>query len=363
MRARGDTLARWRAVAAGPAVALLALVAALVTTRAAGIGVRDPDHVAAQYVMLVGLGVVGLVGLDVVLRAWSRAGSLPPPRRLVSEVRRERWTRGRCGAVAAAVAGFYLTYFAYRNLKGVVPLLDTGDLYDARLARVDRALLGGHEPARLLHDLLGTGIASHVLSGFYVAFIVFLPLTIGVALVFSRDLRSGLLYTTAQSINWLVGAASYFLLPSLGPVYAHPAQFAGLAHSEVTHLQSVLMDQRLEFLRDPAHAAPQAVAAFASLHISMSFTAALAAQLLGAGRRLRIALWGWLAVTTVGTLYLGWHYLVDDLGGLLLGAAALTLASAVTGISLRGRHPAGDRRLAARPARGEPAGVLGAASR
>ena len=47
----------------------------------------------------------------------------------------------------------------------------------------------------------------------------------------------------------------------------------------------------------------------------MSFTAALAAQMLGVGRRLRIALWVWLAVTTVGTVYLGWHYFVDDIAG------------------------------------------------
>ena len=55
----------------------------------------------------------------------------------------------------------------------------------------------------------------------------------------------------------------------------------------------------------------------------MSFTAALAAQLLGLGRRLRIALWVWLAVTAVGTIYLGWHYVVDDIAGVLMGAAAL----------------------------------------
>lgn len=355
MRRRPDKAARWRAAAAGPLVAVLALASALLATSAAGIGVRDPDHVAAQYVALVGLGVAGLIGLDVVVRAWLRTRSFPPARGVVAEVRRERWTLARGGAVAAAVAGFYLTYFAYRNLKGVVPLLQTGELYDDRLANLDRGLLGGHDPARLLHELLGTGLASHVLSSFYVAFIVFLPLTIGAALVFSRDLRAGLLYTTAQSINWVVGAASYFLLPSLGPVYAQPGTFAGLAHSEVTHLQAVLMDQRLAFLRDPAHAAPQAVAAFASLHISMSFTAALAAQLLRAPRRLRITLWSWLAVTAVGTLYLGWHYLVDDLGGVVLGAAALTLASALTGIELRGRRQAGAVR--------SPAGALTASTR
>ncbi len=199
-------------------------------------------------------------------------------------------------------------------------------------------MFGGHDPAALLHSLLGTGVQTHVLSAAYVAFIVFLPLTIGIALVFSRDLQAGLFYTTAQSINWLLGAASYFLLPSLGPIYADPGAFAHLPVSEVTHLQGILLDQRLDFLRDPATGTPQSIAGFASLHISMSFTAAVAAHLLGLGRRLKIALWIWFAVTTANTIYLGWHYVLDDLGGVVLGAMALVLAAALSGVDLRKRR-------------------------
>ena len=114
----------------------------------------------------------------------------------------------------------------------------------------------------------------------------------------------------------MLGAASYFLLPSLGPIYYEPQAFAHLPHSEVTRLQDMLLDQRVEFLIHPATATPQSIAAFASLHISMSLTAALAAHLLGLGRRLKIGLWIWLALTTLATVYLGWHYVLDDLGGI-----------------------------------------------
>ena len=129
-------------------------------------------------------------------------------------VRRERWTLRRSLAAGSALLGFYVTYMAYRNLKSVVPLLRPGDLFDRQLAGLDRSLFGGHDPAALLHHLMGTGVATHVLSAAYVAFIVFLPLTIGIALVFSRDLRAGLFYTTAQSINWLLGRRQ--LLPAAG---------------------------------------------------------------------------------------------------------------------------------------------------
>ena len=137
-----------------------------------------------------------------------------------------------------------------------------------------------------------------------------------------------------------------------GPIYFDPGAFASLPASEVTNLQAILLDQRVAFLNDPAASTPQSIAAFASLHISMSFTAALTAQLLGVGRRLRIALWVWLAVTAVGTVYLGWHYVVDDIAGVLMGAAALGLARVATGVDL-GRRGCGAResgpRAAVRP--------------
>ena len=67
----------------------------------------------------------------------------------------------------------------------------------------------------------------------------------------------------------------------------------------------------------------------------MSFTAALAAHLLGLGRRLKIALWVWFGVTMLGTIYLGWHYVVDDVAGVILGTIALILAGLITGIDPR----------------------------
>jgi membrane-associated phospholipid phosphatase len=327
--------ARWRDTVAGPVVAIVTVLAALLTTHAVGLPLRDPDHVAALYLALVGFGVVVLVGLDIVVRAGRRSGSFPPSRAAMRRIRRERWTVGRGLTVGSALVAFYVTYMAYRNLKSVVPLLRPREVFDRQLADLDRSLFGGHDPGALLHTFLGTGVQTHILSAAYVAFIVFLPLTIGLALVFSRDLQAGLFYTTAQSINWVLGAASYFLLPSLGPVYADPTAFAHLPASEVTHLQSVLLDQRLEFLRDPATGTPQSIAGFASLHISMSFTAAVAAHLLGLGRPLKIGLWIWFAVTTANTIYLGWHYVLDDLGGVILGAIALALAAALSGVDLR----------------------------
>jgi hypothetical protein len=324
-----------RMVAAGPIIAIASMVAALVATGAAGIPLRDPDHVAGRrLVMLLGL-VLALVALDVVVRASRRSPGLLPSRALMAEIRRERWTLRRGLIVGVTLISFYASYFAYRNLKSVVPLLRPNELFDRQLADWDRALFGGNDPAALLHTLLGTGFATHALSGAYLLLFVFIPVTLAAALVFSPNLQAGLFYASAQSLNWLLGAASYFLLPSLGPIYTDPGVFANLPVSDASKLQELLLDQRIEFLRDPAIGTAQSIAAFASLHVSIFFTGALAAHILGLGRRLQIAAWVLVALTTTSTIYLGWHYVVDDIGGVVLAVMAIGLARALTGFDAR----------------------------
>ena len=326
----------WRGVVAGPVVAVVTLVAALLATRAAGVPLRDPDGVAGRRLVWVVCLVVLLVVLDVVVRAGRRSGTLTPSRAAMRSVRGERWSWHRGVAVGSALVSFYISYLAYRNLKSVVPLLRPGELFDRQLADFERGLFGGNDPAALLHSVLGTGVQTQVLSIVYVFFIFFVPLSLALAVVFSPNLPGGLFYATAASLNWPLGAASYLLLPALGPVYAEPASFAHLPASDASALQGVLLDQRLEFLRDPvASGAAQSIAAFASVHISMIFTAAVAAHLLGLARRLRIGLWVLLAATTAATIYFGWHYVIDDLVGVVIGLAALALARVLTGFEPR----------------------------
>ena len=325
----------WRLVFAGPLIAVATTVAALIATGAAGVTFRDPDNVAALYVLEVGAGVALLVGIDIFLRARRLTGARWPSRAAMGAVRRERWTPRRAGIVAIAIVAFYASYLAYRNLKSVVPLLRPDDLFDAELADIDRVMFLGNDPAALLHGLFGTGASAHVISTLYIAFIVFLPLSLGVALVFAERLRTSLFYAAALGANWIIGAATYLMLPALGPIYFYPQWFSDLPYTETTYLQNLLMSDRVTFLADPATGTPQAIAAFVSLHISISFTALLAAYLFGAGKRLKQGLWIWLGITTVATVYLGWHYFIDDVAGLLVAVAALAVARLITGYDPR----------------------------
>ena len=325
---------------ASPLVAIATMATALLATGEAGVPLRDPDNVTGNRLVMALSLILALFAIDIVARAWRRSEGRGPTWSALVEVRREQWTLHRWLAVGGAIAAFYVTYLAYRNLKSVVPLLRPDELFDRQLAGFDRGLFFGHDPAALMHDALGTGLATHAFSFTYMLFFLFIPGTLAVALVFSRNLHGGLFYATALSLNWLLGAASYFLLPSLGPIYAEPAAFSALAGTDAGRLQAVLLEQRAEFLHDPALGTAQSIGAFASLHVSIFVTAALATHLLGLPRTIKAIAWVLVALTVGATIHLGWHYVADDFGGVAIAVLALALARLLTGIDLRAARTA-----------------------
>jgi hypothetical protein len=321
-----------RSMLAVPIVAVVTVIFALICTHAAGVGFGDPDHVGARRLAMVWGFAAALVVVDIVVRAGRRMHTLRPSMRAIRDVRRERWTRHRGVAVTGALVGFYVTYVAYRNLKSIVPLLRPDELDDKQLAHADRIFFGfGTDPAELLHRLLDVEISTPVLSTVYVMFVVLLPISLAGALVFAPDLRAALFFATALAADWTLGAASYLILPARGPIYYVPDHFAQLPDSHASYLQALLLDERREFLADPyVKGAAQNIAAFASLHCALLFTAAMAAQLLGCRRTLRIALWVLFVVSAVATVYLGWHYVIDDVAGVGIGLLALGIACHLT---------------------------------
>ncbi len=330
-----------RGAIAGPAIAVAALAAAFAATNAAGVPLRDPGGVTVRRLIIALVLAAVLAVLDVVVRAARRDRRVRPSRATLTAVRRERWTTGRALPIAGAILAFHVTYFAYRNVKSVVPLLAPGELHDRRLGEIDRSLFFGSDPASLLHSLLGTGVSAHVLSEIYLLFFAFVPLALTLALVCSTKLESGLFFATALSLNWVLAAISYRLLPSLGPIYADPRTFGDLPATGVSKLQTTLIEHRASFLQDPqAGGAAQSIGAFISLHTSLFFTAAVASHLLGYPKPVRAAIWLGLAGTATATVYFGWHYVLDDIGGVLVALLSLALARVITGVRPRAiRHP------------------------
>jgi hypothetical protein len=331
------------AIGLAAAFATLTVAVALI----ADLPLRDPDGLVGPAGVRLPVLVALLFCLDVipraVARAWRGGGSAL---RALREVVGERWTVHRAAIALIGLVSFYVTYASYRNLKSFLPMLTDG-LHDRSLLELERVAALGVDPATILHQVLGTGVAAHALSGVYLFFLIFIPISLGAALVWSRDLHRGLWYVTALGINWILGTAVYFLLPTMGPVFVEPTLFAALPTTGVSELQAVLLAERAEVLAGPqATEAIGGIAAFPSLHVSIAFTAAAIASLVGLPRWVSASLWGFMGLTTVATIYFGWHYVLDDIAGVAIGAVAVWGGALATGHDL----PAAVRRQLARPA-------------
>ncbi|GAA2720042.1 phosphatase PAP2 family protein [Cellulomonas aerilata] len=306
--------------------ALAVLVAVL-----AGLPLRDPDGFLGPSYVRLPLIILAMIALDVVPRVLHRR---PAGRRLrdaTLEVLRERWPVSRLAVVAAGLATFYVAYVAYRNLKSFLPFVRQ-HLSDATLVRTDAFFAFGHQPGNVLHELLGTGVAADVLSWVYIFFLTFVPFSLAAALVWSTKLARGAWYATALSFNWIIGTVSYYAVPSLGPIYVERFRFADLPSTAVSDLQNALWNNRLEVLAGPhATQSVHGIAAFASLHVSIVFTAALIAHLVGMPRVVRIAMWVFVALTALATVYFGWHYVVDVIAGFGVGGLSVWLAFVAVG--------------------------------
>lgn len=315
-------------------------VATLVIAWVYDLPIRDPDSAVGPAYIWVPVVLVAAFLTDVVPRSLWRARNPVRLPRAALEVVRERWTWAHVRFALLGLGAWYITYAGFRNLKSFVPFVNR-HLWDGVLEDVDRLLFFGHDPAVLLHDLLGTGAAAHFFSFIYVAWIVMVPASLVVALVWSRDARAGAWYVTAIAVDWVLGVTTYFLVPSLGPIYARPETFDGLAETGVTGLQRMMMEERHEVLVNPFTTdAVQTIAAFASLHVGISVTMCVMAELLRLHKGVRIFLWVFLALTVVATVYFGWHYFVDAIGGAALGVAGIWIAAKGTGNVLR-RRPVG----------------------
>ncbi|MEA2449934.1 MAG: hypothetical protein QOG63_1866 [Thermoleophilaceae bacterium] len=332
-----------RAIVAAPLIGLLTFATMLAASMQLDLPVRDPDGaVLGSPLVLIAVVMVVFIALDVVPRALFRSRkALGRFGATAKGIFQDRWTLKRLAIVVAALLGFYLTYVGYRNLKSFLPFATHAN-HDQSLFQLDRDLSFGHDPGTLLHDLLGTGLAAYVLSVVYVFFLMFVPLSLGAAVVWQRRLHGGLWYVASMNICWVLGTISYYALPSLGPAFIEPQLYAGLPNTGVTALQQALLEHRSEVIASP-HAADgvQSIAAFASLHVAIVLMAALIATLLVVRRAIRVSLWVFLALTCLATIYFGWHYLVDDVAGAAIGIIAVVLGAAATGHRLR---PSGARR-------------------
>jgi membrane-associated phospholipid phosphatase len=298
-------------------------VVTAVKSEAIGIPLRDPSGSMFRgrltyAVMLFAIFAV----VDVGIRAARRG----PSRSTVAAVARERLSLDRVALIAAALLAYQTIYVCYRNLKSWDSFNTPRD--DDLLA-FDRWLFFGHSPAVLLQDLLGRGVAAHVLAAVYESFSSIVMASIVASLVFVGRIRDGYVFVTSAAILWILGVAAYYLIPSIGPFWSAPQEFAKLSRTPVTSAQETYLAERAHLLQHPgAGDAFASLSAFASLHTAFTFLILLGAYYYRL-RVLAIVLAVYFVGVVTATVYFGWHFVSDDVAGVVMAALALLLGRLV----------------------------------
>jgi hypothetical protein len=318
----------WRRAARLWAVVAVFIGIGIARSVQVGIPFRDPH--GAYLLTRVGLTAAIFAGL-VVLDGFVRCGHPRSVRSTLLAVR-SRWTPRRLALAWSALLAYHLTYFTYHNLK-------SWDVFnaprDTMLTEWDRWLFFGHSPAVLLHDLLGQHIAAWVLMVWYETFPTLVVVAFPAAVALAPRMRDAYVGIAAFVWVWILGTASYYAIPSLGPFHEAPGDFAGLPHMPILDTQAQYLAQRNDLLAYPHSADAFAqISAFASLHVAVT------AAILGLAwwhrlRRTTAVMAVFLAGTSVATVYLGWHFVVDIPAGLLIAALAWLLAPLTVGVRRR----------------------------
>ena len=75
----------------------------------------------------------------------------------------------------------------------------------------------------------------------------------------------------------------------------------------------------------------QSVAGFASLHCAITLLLALMVQYTIRSKAAKIVVWVNFGLTVVATLYFGWHYIADDLAGIVIAMVSFYVGGVASG--------------------------------
>jgi membrane-associated phospholipid phosphatase len=210
---------------------------------------------------------------------------------------------------------FVVIFLGWEAMRGIAD--KTGFTpHVSDLAQLETNLFGGHLPTAVLQQALNAGTAGRVLSYAatvtYFAHFVF-PLAVGMVL-WLVDRVQFVRFTTALMGMALVAFVIFLLVPTAPPWYAEQ-------HGFISGFQKII-GTTLPSAVSPYYNSlnPNPVAAFPSLHAAFPFLGFLALR-----RVYPRAAWiafAWCVAVWFSVVFLGEHYFVDVIGGVVLASIA-----------------------------------------
>jgi hypothetical protein len=313
---------------------------------------QDPDgFIGPSYLRLPTVLALGF-GIDLLPRTlWVARFNPARMPGVFRERLRTHWSRERVVLVVTGILSFYITYVSYRNLKSQLPFIEgRTHKFDRPLFSLDKALFLGKEPAIVLHNVLGDGISAEFLSSVYLWFLPLVPVALAAWLVWSRNLGFGYWFATSQCLAWSLGTVSYYALPTLGPGFQHPWLYTTIDNTNAGRLMNSLANSRVWAVNTSAPSLLDTtnqlsgVAGFASLHIAITLLVTLMIQYTTTLRWLKIVFWVNTCLTSVATVYFGWHYVADDVAGVAIALVSFYVGGWASGQSFA-RHRVSETQL------------------
>lgn len=212
------------------------------------------------------------------------------------------------------LSAMIVMFAEFAILKNLIPHLAASS-WDAWLVESDRFLCGGKMCSEVLLSWLGPGALESV-SGHYLFFFRYLSLVatffvVAVPRKVTQECLCALIAAYLFGILWVYG------MPSTGPVFVHSELYAFMADGQIAGLQRGLLESQGQVYL---------ISGLPSLHVAVVVIGSL--FLWRVSRLLAGASWAFTMLTINSTVYLGWHYVLDDVAAVMLAFGVVWLARA-----------------------------------
>ncbi|HEY0312108.1 MAG TPA: phosphatase PAP2 family protein [Allosphingosinicella sp.] len=243
--------------------------------------------------------------------------------------------------VAAAITA--LTFPSFGLFKQLI-LPTRGFVWDATLARIGRDLTGGTSPWVFAHAVFGSHAGLHFLNFLYTFWLVLVFAFPMVVATFVTDTRLRLRLLASWFAAWvLIGTVGAWCFASAGPCYYNALigpdpslaelqrHLAALARSAAAEGHPVETIEFQPFLLKTFYghvfAPGGGISAMPSMHVALATLCAIAG--FAHGRALGLALSVYALLIWIGSIYFGWHYLVDGPVAAIMMAAIWKTSSLI----------------------------------
>lgn len=240
-----------------------------------------------------------------------------------------RWNRRSATETAAflVLSALVFSTASYASTVLKAASLVRGVEWDYEILALDISLTG-----LVPHRLAAAWVADHSNIAMILDWVYFKlfdhMIWVTAVLVGLRQFKMRTEFLTAIAIGYLIGGIWYYLMPAWGPIYTDPAAFTYLDAIPVRtpSIRDALkiftvevIEGRSQLLRSWVY-----VAAMPSLHMAFEFIMVWYSRQSPIALLISLAL---MVLTFLSTLALGWHYAADSIGGAMVAAVSIALAS------------------------------------